>query len=252
MKNILVTGSRGFLGSTLRKALSHESDLKIMEFVRGDSEQLLTEYLKVADFVFHFAGEVRPKSTDSAFVSSNSELTEKLVNCLADAGKNTPIVYSSSVHVENPTNSYGFTKLESEKLLEEYCNIQQASIWIYRLPHIFGPGCKPNYNSVISTWIYNIIHGLEVKIYDRNIPITYCYSEDLMNVLKLHLVDESGKGCSFLQPTNVYNMTLGVVVDLLRSFKEYNTDSMPCFVSGSFEEKLYVTYQSYMSKVKDI
>jgi len=245
MINVLITGSRGFLGTALRNDLSENTNIRVLEFCRSDPDNLLHEYIKIADFIFHFAGEVRPKSSDDAFYSSNSGLTEKLVTFLSVENKQTPLVMTSTIHAINPKNSYGFSKLESERLVENYSKTQGASAWIYRLPHVFGPGCKPNYNSVLTTWIYNSIHDLDINVFDRNIQMNYCYSLDLIGYFKSHIAEEASRDCFCIIPQNIYNTTLGKVVDHIERFKHSDTNLDDSFVSGSFEEKMYFTYQSY-------
>ncbi len=248
MINLLITGAHGFLGSALRTSLLSESNVRVLEFCRGDSDEVLHKHIKLADFIFHFAGEVKPKSSDEEFASSNNELTEKMVDFLSRENKKTPILLTSTIHALAPKTAYGSTKLESEKLVEKYAQKQKATAWIYRLPHIFGPGCKPNYNSVLSTWIYNSINNLEVNVFDRSIKMHYCYSLDLVRSFKSHLIHSEKVGCFYMEPIDIYNTTLGDIVDLINAFKIENTGSKVTFGQGTFEEKLYLTYQSYVLK----
>jgi UDP-2-acetamido-2,6-beta-L-arabino-hexul-4-ose reductase len=250
MNNILITGAKGFLGTVLRKTLLENKDVNILEFVRGDSIELLTEYVNSADFIFHFAGEVRPKSSDLDFYSSNVGLTEILVSLLMKSGKVTPILFTSTIHAINPKNTYGSTKRESEKIVEAYSKKMNSSVFIYRLPHVFGPGCKPNYNSIVSTWIYNSINGLEIKVFDRDIKMQYCYSQDIIDNFISHINTQVAKGCFYLYPLCVYNTSLGAVVDLIHSFQlgDYMAVSSSSQSESEFSEKMFITYQSYVEQ----
>lgn len=248
MLNVLITGSRGFLGSTLRKVLFEDSDVRVLEFCRADSDEILHEYTKIADFIFHFAGEVRPTSSDEDFVSSNSQLTAKLASFLCRENKKTPVLLASSIHAIEPKNMYGQTKLESELIVEKYAEEQGATALIYRLPHVFGPGCKENYNSVISTWIYNSHHNLDINVFNRDIQMHYCYSYDLITSFINHLKNSIQTGCFYITPEKTYNTTLGEVVDLIGNFKLKGKSATTNYLEGSFEEKLYLTYQSYAVK----
>ncbi len=250
MFSVLITGSRGFLGTTLRKVLSKQEDIRILEFGRTDSDKLLHEYIKVADFIFHFAGEVRPASSDEGFASSNSELTTRIVSILFSENKKTPILLTSTIHAIEPQNMYGKTKQESERVVEKYANEQQAAAWIYRLPHVFGPGCKENYNSVLSTWIYNSHNNLEINVFNRDIKMNYCYSLDLISHFVTHLEYKSKAGCQYIIPENIFNTSLGDVVDLIDNFKKNIKGLKVKYIEGSFEEKLYLTYQSYANNKK--
>lgn len=249
MLNILITGAKGFLGRSLKAELLQSASFCVLEFCRDDSDELLKKYLEIADYIFHFAGEVRPNSTDDAFKSSNTELTQKIISSLQENNKNTPIIYASTVHAITPKNTYGFTKRESEKIIEAYSHENEAAVWIYRIPHVFGPGCKPNYNSVISTWIYNSIHNLDIVIYDRSIEMHYCFIQDLIATFNSTLLSQVDSGCAYVTPGNVYDTTLGEVADLLFEFKASLAGTGLNLEKGSFEGKLYITYQSYLDIV---
>lgn len=248
MTNILITGAKGFLGTTLRKTLSENKNIRVLEFVRGDSIELLSKYVNSADFIFHFAGEVRPQSSDSDFHSSNSGLTQTLISLLTKAGKATPILLTSTIHAIEPKNAYGSTKLESEQIVEAYSEKMNSPAWVYRLPHVFGPGCKPNYNSVISTWIYNSLNGLEIKVFDRDIKMQYCYSQEIIDSFISHINTQVTKGCFYLSPPCMYNTSLGTVVDLIHSFQSGHHLEASNFVKNTFAEKLFITYQAYAEK----
>ncbi|MDN3684002.1 NAD-dependent epimerase/dehydratase family protein [Vibrio sinaloensis] len=218
MVNALITGAKGFLGSALKCELESLSHVHVLEFNRDHSEtELFFSALEQADVIFHLAGEVRPQSQDSEFERSNAELTEKnLRYSRRDVEKNTPIVFASTVHAKLPKNAYGASKQRAEERLRLYNKCTHASVSIYRLPHMFGPGCKPNYNSVISTWMHDLSHGQEINVFDRSIPMTYVYSLDLMDDWIKCLDEQPSNSFQFVSPTISYDTTLGEIEDVLR------------------------------------
>ena len=244
MNNILVTGSAGFIGSALVSELQ-SAGYKVLPFVRSSTPEDLDDYLKRADFIFHFAGEVRPDSSDERFVESNTGLTALIVNRLSELKLSTPVVFSSTVHAINPKNLYGETKRQSEELLEEYSASANAPVSIFRLPHMFGEGCKPNYNSVISTWIYNLIHDLEIVVYDREIAMTYCYVGDFVQDC-IKLLSSQLTGCQFLEPSLVFPVSLGKVVDLLNRIHNEGVEREEGI--DAFSERVLSTYLSYQKE----
>jgi UDP-2-acetamido-2,6-beta-L-arabino-hexul-4-ose reductase len=248
MVRILVTGAHGFFGRSLISQLTENINVQVLEFCREDSLSLLNEHILIADFIYHFAGEVRPLSSDDQFESSNSQLTQSLVNILCDNNKRTPILFSSSIHAIEQKNTYGRTKRASEQIIELYSRKKLAPSWIYRLPHVFGPGCKPNYNSVITTWIHNSLHNLEINVFDRGIVMNYCYSIDLVKIFISHLTEESNSQCSYIYPQDTYLTTLGDVVDLINSFEHGAGSFKTDLTAESFAQKLYLTYQSYHNR----
>ena len=122
-----------------------------------------------SDFIYHFAGEVRAGQSSIKYQRSNSELTQNLLDILESNNKKTPILFTSSIHSDKSVNSYGKTKKESEKMIEKYAKKNSTKCYIYKLPHVSGEGCKPNYNSVITTWIYNSIKNFDFFYNIQNI-----------------------------------------------------------------------------------
>jgi len=247
MHNILVTGSRGFIGQNLIKKLQQDSQNIILEFTRENSLAELEKLVLQSDFIYHIAGEVRPKSSDAEFKSSNVTLTQNLLNILEKYGKKTSILLVSSIHAKLQKNEYGKSKRESELLVEKYAKESSAKCFIYRLPHVFGEGCKANYNSVVSTWIYNTIKGLEINVFDTSIEMHYVYVQDIVDEFVAML--EVGNRELYINPQNVYETTLGELVEYLGEFKNNIENRQYSIKDNEFKEKLFHTYKDYWSKI---
>jgi UDP-2-acetamido-2,6-beta-L-arabino-hexul-4-ose reductase len=243
MKNILITGAQGFIGKNLVSKLNKNKDLNLMEVVRGTKVEDLEFLLKKSDLIYHFAGEVRPYSDDNSFRESNLTLTKLILKLLEDNNRKTPILYTSSIHSNASTNEYGKTKKASEILIENYAKTNNVRCNIYKLPHVFGEYCKPNYNSVITTWIYNTIHDLEAKVFDRNMRISYVYVQDLVEEFVDFPNDYSNE--VYIEPKCIYPTTLGEVIDFIEEFKE-NIDIERYIINNNeFKCKLLAVYKHY-------
>ncbi|CQB50493.1 NAD-dependent epimerase/dehydratase family protein [Vibrio cholerae] len=242
MVNALVTGAKGFLGTALVRKLDSLPNIHVLVFNRDHSEAELVSTLEQADIIFHLAGEVRPQSQDSEFERSNAELTETICAILERMSKNTPVVFASTVHAKQPKNSYGSSKQRAEERLRQYSELTGASVSIYRLPHMFGPGCKPHYNSVITTWMHQLSHGQEINVFDRSLPMTYVYSLDLMDDWIKCLDEQASESFQFLSPTICHDTTLGEIEDVLRKFAARGEPDH----HSLFERKLYETYTTYL------
>jgi len=239
-KNILVTGSKGFIGKNLIKELS---TYNIYEFYRESSLDELSNYISDIDFIFHFAGEVRPNSTKEEFEKSNVSFTRELINIIEKNNLRIPILVSSSKHAINPKNDYGSTKKIADDLLIQYAKKNHTNVYVYRLPHLFGEGCKVNHNSAITTWIYNSINNLPIHIYNRDIQMQYTYIKDFIQdaIEKIN----SNESDIFYLPSIIYDTTLGEVYDKILSLKEetYTLDS-------DFMRKLQHVYTWYRGQNK--
>ena len=70
---------------------------------------------------------------------------------------------STQAGKENP---YGISKKAGEDILFTYAQENKSKVMVYRLPNVFGKWCKPNYNSAIATFCYNIAREIPIQIND--------------------------------------------------------------------------------------
>lgn len=248
MLKVLVTGANGFFGRAIISKLMNK-DVNILTFTRKNNFNDLHDLVLISDFIYHFAGEVKTGQSASSYQKSNYELTKKIINILELNNKKTSILFTSSIHSDSSRNFYGETKKKAECLIQDYAVKNSSRCYIYKLPHVFGKGCKPNYNSVVTTWIYNSIKNLEITIYDKKIKMNYIYIEDIIkefvDLLKFPL--ES----LYLKPKLIYPTTLGNVLDYIEEFK-LNIDNLDYEIfDNDFKKKLYQTYQNYSLDLKN-
>lgn len=258
MKNILVTGSKGFVGKNLIVSLKQIDNYKIIEIDSSSSETDLKLAINDADFIVHLAGVNRPKEI-SEFYSGNNGLTKKIVDYLIESNKKTPILITSSIHAESNTD-YGISKKKSEDILIEYSKKYGSNIYIYRLPNLFGKWCKPNYNSVIATFCHNIANDLEVWIKDPDIELELVYIDNLINsilecienddIKSNNLIYSRKLNDNFYEVNTKYNKTLGSIVDSINMFKSMRETLILPDLSDGFNKALYSTYLTYLDKNK--
>lgn len=246
--NVLITGAKGFIGKHLTKTISSIDGINVYEYNKQSSWDELEAILENIDFIFHLAGEVNPKSASNSFFEGNVNLTQNLIELLQKKERKIPILFASSIHAENPKNDYGITKKQSEDIIMQYGINQNVPVYIYRLFHLFGEGCKPNYNSVISTWIYNSIHDSDIHVFDRNIVMHYSYVQDVVREFASHLSDSRYKTNCFFKSSLIYDTTLGEVVDYINEFKNNIRNSEYYILDNAFKQKLFSTYQDYYQK----
>jgi UDP-2-acetamido-2,6-beta-L-arabino-hexul-4-ose reductase len=239
---ILITGSNGFIAKNLIAHLERDESHKLYLFSKEDSETILEAYLKEVDFIFHLAGVNRPKNKED-FYTGNSNLTKSIIDILKKEKKSTPIVITSSTQALLD-NDYGKSKLEAENIVKEYGKDSGAKIFIYRLPNVFGKWSKPNYNSVVSTWCYNISNNLEIQVNDDTTELNLVYIDDVVKAFIDNLSYESSE--QYFSVDTVYNKSLGEIRDLLYSFKSNRESLLIPNVGSGFERALYATYLSYL------
>lgn len=275
--NILVTGSKGFVGKNLVATLKNIRDLKdktrpnikienVFEYDIDSTLESLDEYCKEADFVFNLAGINRPKDKNE-YMKGNRDFGEILLNYLQKHNNKCPIMLSSSIQASLSgrfaNSEYGISKLAGEELLFKYSKLNNVKVLVYRFPNLFGKWCLPNYNSVVATFCYNIANDLPITINDRSTVLELLYIDDLINemldaleskehrceYMGLEVLPKSDGKYSYVPIT--HRITLGEIADYLYEFKEQpKTLLIPSIPKNSFKKKLYSTYLSYLPKEK--
>jgi UDP-2-acetamido-2,6-beta-L-arabino-hexul-4-ose reductase len=246
--NVLVTGANGFFGKAMIGRLK-KSNVNILTFTRENNSQDLQDLVLRSDFIYHFAGEVKAGLSSIKYERSNSALTQNILDILESKNKNTPILFTSSIHSDVSVSSYGKTKKKSEEMIEKYANRNSTRCYIYKLPHVFGQECKPNHNSVITTWMYNSINHIDIDVYDKEIKMNYIYIQDIVGEFaELLTVTQD---TLYLKPQLIYPTTLGDVLEYIEEFKVNVNKTDYVIVDNEFKSKLYATYQSYFSDIKN-
>ena len=159
------------------------------------------------------------------------------------------------IDIELVKRSLYRAKIDETEIVKDlffgYARETGAKVCIYRFPNLFGKWCKPNYNSVIATWCYNIANDLDITINERTVELELLYIDDLINEMLLCLGGNQHKIGDFCICPLTHKVTLGEIADLLFSFKaQPQTLIMPEIPDNSFAKKLYSTYLSYLPKEK--
>jgi len=242
-RKILVTGAYGFVGTNLSVHLNELNNTDVLTFGRNDSLKVLKNLVSKADFIIHLAGENRP-ANPIAFNQVNTELTRTLTDVIEKTGRNIPLILTSSVQATNDS-AYGKSKLASEIVVKEYVKRTNNSVCIFRLPGVFGKWCKPNYNSVIATFCYNLARGLPIEISDPSFKLNLVYIDDLIHDF-LRLLENFTPGVSEGKLTQTYDITLGELERKINSFENGRQNLLVENVGVGFTRALYATYISYL------
>lgn len=270
--NILVTGSKGMVGTALVNNLKTIQDGRnktrpnlyieeIYEYDIDSTQKQLEEYCSKCDFVFNLAGVNRPKEPEE-FMKGNFGFASTLLDTLKKYNNKATIMLSSSIQATLSgrfgDSEYGRSKKAGEELFFDYAKETGAKVAVYRFPNLMGHS-KPRYNSAVSTFCYCVANDEEFTVNDRSTELELLYIDDLVEGM-FDLLEGKEKHCEFdgvdtiLKEDGRYccvpvthRVTLGEIVDLLEQFKqEPSTLLMPKMPKGSFAKKLYSLYLTYL------
>ena len=277
---ILVTGAKGFVGKNLCAALNNIKDGKdkthpaitieaVYEYDIDSKPEKLDAWCKDCDFVFNLAGVNRPQNQEE-FMQGNFGFASTLLDTLKKYGNKCPVMLSSSQQASLTgrfgNSEYGRSKKAGEDLFLNYQAETGAKVLVYRFPNLFGKWCRPNYNSAVATFCNAFANDLPYTVNDPSVELELLYIDDLVDEMmaclegKEHRCEFNGLEVVPAPASTKYRycycpithkITLGGIVDLLKSFAEQpKTLIIPEIPAGSFAKKLYSTYLSYLPKEK--
>ncbi|MEJ2743000.1 MAG: NAD-dependent epimerase/dehydratase family protein [Gammaproteobacteria bacterium] len=241
---VLVTGSNGFIGKNLIVSLNECNEIEVLTFSHQAGLTDLAELIAEADFIFHLAGVNRPEN-ENEFEIGNAEFTSILCDLIKEQNRNIPVVYTSSIQVEQD-NLYGQSKQKAESHLIRLHDDTQNDVYIYRLPNVFGKWCQPNNNSVVATFCYNIVNNLPIIIHDPKTELNLVHIGAVVTSF-LAVLFSPRKNQMYIQIDPVYKITLGELAEKLMSYKRSRETLMTEEVGCGFDRVLYATYISYTS-----
>ena len=263
---ILITGAKGFVGQNLCAALSeikagHDqrpdhvicadpADIVIYSYDIDNTAQDLDRFCSDCDFVFNLAGVNRPKDT-SEFMSGNFGFASTLLDTLKKHNNRCPVMLSSSSYASltgrYAGSEYGMSKKAGEDLFFAYSKETGADVLVYRFPNVFGKWCRPNYNSAIATFCYNIANGLPIQVNDPSVYMDVLYIDDLVEEMIQALRGNANRcEAGFCSVPVHHETTLGYIADNIRSFPEIQDAFGVPQMEDPLVRKLFATYLSYL------
>jgi len=171
----LITGSRGFIGTHLVKALK-ERKLDITEFDLVLGNDVTKEIKGNYDIIYHLAAYSLIKTRDNPqrAIDVNIKGTLNILELARKCDAKVIFTSASSVYgialsdvVEErdpvqPVSIYGATKAAAEILITTYNRLYCIDYLIFRLTNVYGPGQKVG---VIPTFLDSINKGKPIVIF---------------------------------------------------------------------------------------
>ncbi|MDC3216002.1 NAD-dependent epimerase/dehydratase family protein [Flavobacteriaceae bacterium] len=239
-----ITGQNGFIGYHLTQTIKYtQRDYTLVPFQKSffEEEDSFNNFVSSCDVIVHLAG-VNRANTDKEVYEGNMLLTNVLNKALLDARFQGKLLFASSSQEKGDT-AYGNAKRVSRLLLEETVTSLGGSFTGLIIPNIFGPFCKPNYNSFVATFCLKILNEESPEIItDANVSLLYV--GNLVNYI-IEAIVKPNESIVGLQPDIEIKVT--EVLSLLNSFRaSYIENNTIPKLNNSFELQLFNTFRSYL------
>lgn len=157
MISLGITGINGLIGWHLNVFFKDIADVKVVGADRSTfaSEDLLDEFVSQVDVIIHLAGLNR--GDDREIESTNILLVQNLLESTERTQCFPNMLFASSTHIDGES-AYGRSKRKCAELFRDWSKEHNVGFANLILPHVFGEGGKPFYNSVVSTFCYQLAH----------------------------------------------------------------------------------------------
>lgn len=172
-----MTGASGFIGGHLMNALAELPNVTVTPLIRKrkNTPPTLTElksFVKDKHLIYHLSGVNR--GSEEEILCGNILGTLRLLVAVKTYGSpETRIVFASSSqvykhgktalkesHATEPESLYGVSKKAAEDLIR----LSGLQTIVLRLSNVYGPGCRPDYNSVIATFCDRAVRRLPLRV----------------------------------------------------------------------------------------
>jgi UDP-2-acetamido-2,6-beta-L-arabino-hexul-4-ose reductase len=245
MINVGVTGSNGFIGWHLCRTLElHSNKFKLIEFDRvwfNECNQL-DNFVSKCDILVHLAGLNR-HNNESTIYNINIALAESLVESFKRVGFIGQLIFSSSIQ-EDRNTLFGNSKKVAREIFANWVAKSDAKFCGVLIPNVFGPFGVPFYNSVVSTFSFQLVNNEFPKI-ETDANLNLIYINDLIkNIIELFNT-ETNENLIFEYTDK---LKVSEILNLLINFKiKYLLEGQIPNFNNQFELNLFNTFRSYIN-----
>ena len=263
-----ITGSRGFIGSTVAEFLVSKGHniISLDPWVRNTVQKDYSENFKL-DWILHFGAKTSILQSFKEPIDTYENNIISTFKALRIAEKNkTNFLYLSSYvygtpqyipidekHRVNATNPYMGSKLISEQICKQICQNCSIPLLIFRAFNIYGIGYKKG--RLISDILIALRDKKLLKLNDPTPRRDYLYIKDfiilLEKVLKLKKIPEgiynlgSGKSYSNKEVVNLFNKLTENRIGIKPVLNSRPNDIQECVADISKLKKTFSWTPSY-------
>ena len=180
--DILITGSEGFIGKHLQKALREDGHTVFtLDITKEESEDIFRYEDFNVDVIYHLAALTNVndsfKHKEKVFITNVLGTAKIAYICWKN---NIKLIYPSSAAIFHPELSpYAYSKKLAEDIVTGI--IKSAPVVILRLFNVYGEGMNPNTGSIM----YNFLHDKKIVVYgDGEQTRDYIHIDDVIAIMK--------------------------------------------------------------------
>ena len=219
---ILISGYNGFLGRHLirkLKCLKEEYDIDFLSKADFESNKLKKK-ISPNDIIFHFAG-VNRDIDDNVVFEKNNFLNELLLSALVEVKFKGKLLFTSSVQEYSGT-LYGKAKKDARLKFKESSKKLGFKFYGIIAPNIFGPFCKPNYNSFIATFSSMLIEKQNpINVWGDGKDIKdFLYIDDFVDALIK--VSNLNKDFNIVNISSSKKITINKILNIMLNINNMN------------------------------
>lgn len=232
MEKIIITGTKGFIGSNLKKELSSDFEIiEINEDIFNSSswkEEVSKNFWLDIKVVFHVGACSNTLEQDVNYIMTvNYEFTKHLMSFCKS--KKVPMIYSSSAanygeNGEFPSNLYGWSKYTAEDYV-----ISNGGIAL-RYFNVYGPGeeNKGKMSSVAFQMVQGNKEGKEIKLFPKKPKRDFVYIKDIVSANIHAFKNFNSLGGKYYEVGSGEARTFEDVLNILEiSFRYHSANDIP-------------------------
>lgn len=244
MLKIGITGQAGFVGTHLFNFLGLQNEVERIRFEDAFfyDPTLLRNFVKQCDIIVHLAALNRHNDPEVIY-QTNILLVNKLIDAMESESVNPHVIFSSSTQEERD-NKYGQSKKEGRELFLRWSVRSGANFTGMVIPNVFGPFGNPYYNSVISTFSYQLTHNEKPRIeIDGSIKLIYV-NELVLEIWKI-MQEKISSPALYINST--HEAKVSEILTLLENYKNnYFENGIFPEIKNRFELNLFNTFRSFI------
>lgn len=237
VKNILVTGASGLIGSCLVERLRASGRYNVYAGTREWCDvtkpiQGDTQY----HYIIHAASNAAPKAFAETPVDVMKSNLLGVINLMEYGvahgmerfvfvstgevygegdGREFTEDYQGYVDINSPRSCYPSSKRAAETLCAAYAKQYGVDYVIARPCHVYGPGFTKNDNRVYAQFIRNVLNGEDIVMKSTGSQMrSWCYVEDCVNALIL-ILEKGVSGEAYNIADNTSNISIKQLAEMI-------------------------------------